>query len=196
MAEQVSVNLESKVQEIGKLEAEIENMRQKLAEARKQLPEEPVEDYTLMGPEGDAVSLSGLFGGRDELIVVHNMGRRCAYCTLWADGFNGVLPHLENRAAFVVVSPDPPEVQAEFAASRGWKFHMVSSKGSRFTEDMGFLVDGSDWPGFSTFRKAEDDRIFRTAKAFFGPGDPYCAVWHLFALLPRGENNWEPKFKY
>ena len=39
------------------------------------------------------------------------MGRGCSYCTLWADGFNGLRHHFEDRAAFVVVSPDTPEQQ-------------------------------------------------------------------------------------
>ena len=64
-------------------------------------------------------------------------GRGCVYCTMWADGFNGVVPHLEDRAAFVVVSPDEPHVQAEFAASRGWRFRMVAAR-SDFTGDMGY----------------------------------------------------------
>jgi hypothetical protein len=61
---------------------------------------------------------------------------------------------------------------------------------------MGFLVEGSDWPGYSTFRKDPSGALFRTGKAFFGPGDPYCAVWHMFALLPRGVNDWEPQLSY
>ena len=55
---------------------------------------ESVEDYELIGWGNKKVRLSSLFGEKDELILVHNMGRGCPYCTMWADGFNGVLPHL------------------------------------------------------------------------------------------------------
>src|SRR6516164_9513796 len=60
------------------------------------------------------------------------MGASCPYCTLWADGFNGLLPHIENRAAFVVASPDDPQAQEKFKASRGWRFPMVSHRDSTF----------------------------------------------------------------
>ena len=56
---------------------------------------------TIAGFEGREATLSSLFGDRGGLIVVHNMGRDCSYCTMWADGFTGLLPHLESRAAFV-----------------------------------------------------------------------------------------------
>ena len=45
------------------------------------------------------------------MLLVHNMGKTCAYGTLWADGFVGVLPHLTRRAAVVVMTPDAPGVQ-------------------------------------------------------------------------------------
>ena len=57
---------------------------------------------------------------------------------MWADGFNGVYEHLASRAAFVVASPNPVETQKQFAASRGWRFPMVSYEGSPFAEDMGY----------------------------------------------------------
>ena len=41
-------------------------------------------------------TLLDLFGDRDTLLAIHNMGQGCRYCTLWADGFNGLLPHLES----------------------------------------------------------------------------------------------------
>ena len=40
-----------------------------------------------------------------DLIVIHNMGASCPYCTLWADGFNGIYDHLADRAAFVALQP-------------------------------------------------------------------------------------------
>jgi len=65
------------------------------------------------------------------------MGRSCPYCTMWADGFNGVLDHLEDRAAFALVSPDTPLAQRKFAGSRGWKFKMVLEQGDQFFQGHG-----------------------------------------------------------
>src|SRR5208282_3588137 len=107
--------------EIQKLEKSIRVAKDKLAKLRRRAAAQPVADYVFTGSLGERLSLSEAFGDRDELIVVHNMGRSCPYCTMWADGFNGLLPHLENRAAFAVVSPDRPKGQKAFAAKRGWK---------------------------------------------------------------------------
>jgi predicted dithiol-disulfide oxidoreductase (DUF899 family) len=191
----------NKAQErIAKLEAEIFRKQKKLADMRRQLPPEPVENYEFAGPGGLVVTLKQLFGGRDDLILVHNMGAGCRHCTLWADGFNGVLQHIESRAAFVVVSPDKPHAQAEFAASRGWKFTLVSDAETRFTFDMGFAIeqDGetSRTPGFSTFHRTPEGGIFRIASAEFGPGDPYAGIYHLFALLANGDGGWTPDYRY
>ncbi len=45
------------------------------------------------------------------------------------------------------------------------------------------------------FRK-EDGKVVRVANAKFGPGDDFCAVWHLFDLIPEGPDDWQPKYKY
>jgi len=155
-----------------------------------------VQDYRFLTLDGD-VSLSELFGDRDDLIVVHNMGRGCAYCTLWADGFIGLAPHLTSRAAFVISSPDDPEAQRDFARSRGWPFRMVSLHETRFAQDMGFADDkGNFMPGYSTFHRDKNGRISRVAHDFFGPGDVYCGIWHMFDHLADGANGWFPRFDY
>ncbi len=183
------------VAEIERLEEHLVAQQEKLAELKRQLPRKEVDDYTLSGPDGP-VKLSQLFGDKADLVVIHNMGKGCRYCTLWADGFNGVIPHLENRAAFVVCSPDSVETQQQFGESRGWKFSMVSGHGSSFIEDMGFRGEKSWMPGVSTFHRGADGKIFRVAKAPFGPFDPFSGIWHLFALLADGVHDWEPKYKY
>ncbi len=193
----MTVKTDGKIeQEIGALEKEMLEMKKKLAELKRGLPRKEISDYDLIGRDGQTVKLSEMFGSHDELILIHNMGKGCPYCTLWADEFNGALGHLENRASFALVSPDDHNVQKEFASGRGWKFRMYSGKGSSFIKDMGFeRTEGSYSPGVSTFLK-EDGKIFRTAKDFFGPHDNYCGVWHIFDLLPRGINEWQPKFSY
>ena len=167
-----------------------------LAAIRSQ-PRQEVKDYELTNTDGSKVRLSELFGDKDELMVVHNMGKGCVYCTLWADGFNGVHQHLSDRAAFVLSSPDDHETQRAFAESRGWKFRTVSIKDTTFAKDLGFEPKPKSYqPGFSTFIKDADGKMYRTAKDMFGPGDHYCATWHLLDLLPNGQNGWEPKYKY
>jgi predicted dithiol-disulfide oxidoreductase (DUF899 family) len=57
------------------------------------MPTIEVRNYTFTTIDGET-SLLDMFGGKDRLLLIHNMGQGCRYCTLWADGFNGFLPHL------------------------------------------------------------------------------------------------------
>lgn len=181
--------------EIQNLEEQIFEMKKKLAEMRRNQPREEVSDYEFETHDSGKVKLSELFGNNSDLIVVHNMGKSCPYCTMWADGYNGLVEHLNDRAPFVVCSPDPPEVQKEFAKSRGWRFKMISDSGN-FTRDMGFASHEGYGPGFSTFVKEHDGKIYRIASAWFGPRDDFCSAWHFFELLADGTSNWQPQIVY
>jgi len=132
-------------------------------------------------------------GGRD-LFVIHNMGVMCPNCTLWADGFNGLYPHIAQRAAFFVSSPDPPETQAAFAQKRGWKFPMVSHAGTSFAADMGFVDDkGKSLPGISAFQR-DGAKIVRVSATGMAPGELVSStIWHLLAMLPEGADGWRPE---
>lgn len=175
------------------LEQEIMDKKKKLAELRRSQPRTSLPAYTF----GLGETLEDLFEGRDDLIVLHNMGKGCAYCTLWADGFVGLHKHMLDRAAFVLVSPNDPETQTEFAESRDWPFRMVSDRELRFTKDMGMFKEGEGvWPGISGFRKNPDGSIVRVAWSYLGPGDDFCAVWPMFDLLDGGAGEWEPKYEY
>ena len=126
-----------------------------MREAQASVEPEDAADYSFATPRG-AVSLSALFGDKPDLIVIHNMGASCPYCTLWADGFNGVFDtSLASRAAFVVSSPDRPDMQERFATTRGWRFPMVSHEGTTFAADMGYRSSTGGWlPGITAFRKS------------------------------------------
>lgn len=105
---------------------QIAEIRERMRSTQAAIEPEDVRDYELAVPDGK-VTLSSLFGDKDTLFVIHNMGHGCSSCTMWADGFNGVYHHLRDRAAFVVSSPEAPEEQRSFAASRSWRFPMVST---------------------------------------------------------------------
>ena len=184
--------------ELQAIQQQIEELKAKLSEARRRRMPEPISDYRFAASTGERVGLSDLFGDKDDLIVIHNMGTGCVYCTLWADGFVSMLPHLENRAAFVLVSPDEPARQRAFAESRGWPFRIVSAQGTTFTQDMGYSEqDGSHvMPGFSALHKNPDGSIERTGHDQFGPGDDYAPVWRFFDALKGGVGDWGPKYQY
>lgn len=177
------------------LRARIAELRQEMRAVQDELTPQPVDDHDFAGPDGP-LRLSQLFGDKDDLFVIHNMGAGCRYCTLWADGYNGIYPHLASRAGFVVTSPDAPEVQKTFAASRGWRFPMASHLGSSFAQDLGYRSAGGGWlPGISVFRR-EGERILRVSDSSSNPGDDFCALWHFFDLLPEGAGEWRPRFGY
>ncbi len=183
--------------QVDELEYQLQDIKQKLAELRRQRPREEIRDYQLLDSEGREAPLSSLFGDQSRLILVHNMGRQCPYCTMWADGFTGLLPHLESRAAFALTSPDLPDAQKEFVQSRGWNFPVYSTQGTSFVGDMGFEDEQEGlMPGVSVFTKETDGKMYRVSRAEFGPGDNFCAVWHFFDLLPEGIDSWEPKLSY
>ena len=119
-------------EKLAEYRSQIAGIREKMRSAQASIEPEEVHDYEFATPQGKA-QLSALFGDKDTLFLVHNMGTTCAHCTMWADGFNGVFDHFRDRAAFAVSSPDTPERQQSFAAGRGWKFPMVSIQGTRVT---------------------------------------------------------------
>jgi Bacterial protein of unknown function (DUF899) len=146
-------------------EKELRRSQNKLVQLRKQLAKPITQDYIFTGPENTLIKFSSLFGAQQDLIVIHNMGVTCVYCTLWADEFNGVLSHLLDRAG-------------------------------TFREDMGFQSAEQLLPGISPFHKNTDGLITSVASDFFGAGDNYSGIWHIFDLLLHGSNGWEPQYRY
>lgn len=185
--------------EFDRIAQQIADLKLKLAEAKRAIPPQPVAPYTFtLAPNGSPITLAGLFGDKRDLIVIHNMGRGCSYCTMWADGFAGLYKHLADRCAFVLSSPDSPAVAGAFAAERAWPFPVVSIAGTSFANDIGFAnAKGGVMPGASAFHKDEAGNVTRTfPSAQFGPGDDFCSLWHLLDLLKEGPAGWEPKFHY
>jgi len=179
---------------IHEIQMEIMKLKQTLAQEIADRVPEQVEDWALTRLDGSATKLSELFDGKSELLVIHNMGRGCPYCSLWGDAMIGIAKHLGQRCGFVLCSNDPAEVIQEFRELRGWNYPCVSGNGSGFAKAMGYMSDkDSPEPGVSAFHKQADGTIVRTAHASFGPGDDFCGVWPMFDLLKHGVNGWEPE---
>ena len=181
------------IQEINARRQKISTLRKEMREIQRDIKPEEVTDY-VFGTISEPVRLSELFGDKDTLFMIHNMGKSCPSCTQWADGFNGALDHLEDCAAFVVSSPDSPEEQRIFAKSRDWKFTMVSHADTNFAQDMGYK-SGGFWPGVSVFKMA-GNKVVRVSDAMFGPGDDFNPIYNFLAMLPEGDGDWEPKYSY
>jgi predicted dithiol-disulfide oxidoreductase (DUF899 family) len=132
------------------LEAEKRHMRQgdELARQRQELPWVPIEKEYVFETESGKRTLAELFAGRSQLLVYHFMfgfGYRvdeqnpgCTGCSLVADHFDGVIPHLNGRGVTLVAeSLAPLEDLQRYKERMGWRFPWVSSLGSEFRYDFG-----------------------------------------------------------
>ena len=180
--------------DIAALETEIAELTAKLNAARRAASGPEVPDYTFRTLDGD-VRLRELFAGRDRLLAIHNMGQGCRYCTLWADGINGFLPHLESAMAVVLVSKDEPETQRRFANARGWRFRLASHGGGAYVREQTVMSGEDNAPGAVVYEMA-DGKVLRKNRVVFGPGDRFCPAWNFLALAGHGADDWTPQFTY
>jgi predicted dithiol-disulfide oxidoreductase (DUF899 family) len=180
--------------EIAALEQQIYELTIRLNQLRKAEAGTEIPDYTFSTLTGDA-SLLDLFAGRDTLLLIHNMGQGCRYCTLWGDGFNGFLPHLESAMSVVLVSGDDPALQRRFANSRGWRFRLASHGKGDYIREQSVLEGADNMPGAVVYTR-EGSTIRRKNAVVFGPGDRFCSAWNLLALAGLDEAGWTPQFNY
>jgi predicted dithiol-disulfide oxidoreductase (DUF899 family) len=180
--------------EIATLEAQIFEQNNRLQSLYKDRAGEQVANYRFTTLNGET-SMLDLFGDQECLLMIHNMGQGCRYCTLWADGFNGLLPHLESAMAVALVSKDAPDVQRRFANSRGWRFHLASHGGGDYMTEQCASEDYGNMPGVAVFER-RGEVISRKNGTNFGPGDQFCSMWNLLGLAGLGESDWTPQFNY
>lgn len=180
--------------QIAAIEKQIFELTTQLQTLRKTHRGNAVPDYAFQTLDG-RVMLSDLFGDRDTLLAIHNMGQGCRYCTLWADGFNPFLPHLESVMSVVLLSKDAPDVQRRFANDRQWRFRMASHSGGDYIHEQGVMPDSHNMPGAVVYVR-NGDKIHRKNACVFGPGDLYCSMWGLLGLAGLGEADWTPQYGY
>lgn len=172
-------------EEIQQLEMEMYNNYAKLQKLRAQVPPEEIKDYEFLSADNQSIKLSDMFDDQEFLYVVHNMGVRCSYCTLWADGLSAVYPDVKKHASFYLSSPDPLDTQRKIKEDHQWQFPMVSLNDNNFPDDLGYRnARGGYMPGISLFKKESDGTIHRINRASFGESDNFGILYHLFDLLP------------
>ena len=113
-------------------EKEFTRLRDQLSQERRDLPWVKVDKpYIFDGPNGKE-SLSEVFAGRSQLLVYHFMfgpewSEGCKSCSFWADNFNSIIIHLNQRdATMVAISRAPLEKLFAFQSAWGGR-----SSGSR-----------------------------------------------------------------
>jgi predicted dithiol-disulfide oxidoreductase (DUF899 family) len=126
-------------------EKEHTRMADELARKRRELPWVPVEkEYGFETADGTK-SLADLFDGRSQLLVYHFMfgpeyEAGCPVCSSIADNLDPNAVHLRAREVTLICSSRAPlEKLQGYKERMGWSFNWVSTVGSDFHRELGFL---------------------------------------------------------
>ena len=194
-------------------EKEFTHQRDALTRRRMAMPWERVEKvYRFEGSNG-TLSLAELFDGRSQLIVYHFMfapdwEEGCKSCSFWADNFNGITIHLNNRnLSFAAVSRAPFAKLDAYRKRMGWSFPWVSSGGHDFSFDyhVSFTEEEqakdqmyynykvqprgiSDEQGISVFFKNERDEVYHTYSCYGRGIDMVNGAYQFLDLVPKGRD--------
>jgi predicted dithiol-disulfide oxidoreductase (DUF899 family) len=200
--------------ELQQAEVALRDQRERVAELRRSLPRgTAIEDAVLeeiRDGQREAVRLSELFDDDEKpLILMHFMYGKaqsapCPICTAWADGYNGIVDHLQQHATFVVLVAGDVGAFAEYARGRNWNdLRIVSAAESSLKRDLGFeREDGSQLPGVSVIEKSDGGLThFYSQSADLGPDgirgmDLLSPLWHYIDLLPEGRGEFFPSKDY
>ena len=194
-------------------EKQLTRLADKLAKERRALPWEPItKEYVFEGPNGKE-ALAQLFDGRGQLVVYHFMfgpdwDAGCPHCSRWADNFNGIIVHLNQRdVTMVAVSRAPYEKLAAYRQRMGWSFKWVSSFGSDFNFDFNvsfrpeelkkkkalynFKIQDpgvDEREGVSVFAKDAKGKVFRTYSAFARGIEALNLDYKYLDVVPKGRD--------
>jgi predicted dithiol-disulfide oxidoreductase (DUF899 family) len=190
--------------ELLKKEKEFTRLRDQLSQRRRDLPWERVEkSYAFEGPNGKE-TLSDLFDGRSQLVVYHFMfapdwDAGCPHCSHWADNFDRVIVHLNQRdVTMIAVSRAPYSKLILYERRMGWNFKWVSS----FENDFNFDYQASFTPdqlaekrAFYNFVEQDPGISEREGVSIFyrdGKGD----IFHTYSTYARGIDMMNVDYQY
>lgn len=191
----------------------------KLAALRRALPRLKLEEKYVFDGRAGSVSLDELFDGKSQLIVQHIMfgpdwDVACPVCSFWADGFDPMIVHLNQRdVSFVAVSRAPIEKLEEYRKRMGWGFTWVSSAKNSFNFDFGVSatadevaagtmtynyreapIRGDELHGTSVFARDRNGAVYHTYSTYGRGLDRMNAAYAYIDLTPRGRNEGDLPF--
>ena len=209
-------------------EKELTRRGDELAEKRRRLPWVPVEKDYRFETERGTMSLADLFAGRSQLLVYHFMfgpsyTAGCPACSSIADTLAPQVPHLKARdTTLLLASRGPLASLLAYRERMGWDIDWVSSAGSDFNRDIGFLhteeelkpfLDGdipatvvqnaemcgtsaagyvAEGPGLSVYA-VDDGVVHRTYVSTSRGLEPVMAYYFLLDRVPKGRDEGGPK---
>jgi predicted dithiol-disulfide oxidoreductase (DUF899 family) len=196
-----------------KNEKEFTVLRDKLSQQQRDMPWASVDkEYLFDGPNGKQ-TLSDLFDGRSQLIVYHfmydpNWDAGCPSCSFWADNFNGIVVHLNQRdVTMIAVSRAPYTKIDEYKKRMRWNFKWVSSYNTDFNFDYhvsfkpeelsekkafyNYDLQDTHSPereGISVFYKDTAGHVFHTYSAYARGIDTLNVAYQFLDLVPKGRD--------
>ena len=170
-------------------EKELTRRGDELAAKRRALPWVRVEKDYGFETETGTKSLADLFGGRSQLLVYHFMfgpsfEAGCPVCSSIADTLAPQVPHSMARDATLLLASRAPVAKLIAYRDRmGWDIDWVSSGGSDFNRDIGFLYTEEELKPFlegeipSTV--VQNARMCGTSAAAYVAEGPGLSVYSL-----------------
>lgn len=194
-------------------EKEFTRARDDLSRKRRELPWVKVDKpYIFDGPSGKE-SLAALFANRSQLVIYHFMfnpawEEGCPHCSFWADNFNPIGVHLNQRDVTLVAVSRAPSAKIEsFKKRMGWSFKWVSSSPNDFNFDYGVSftpeqirsgqvfynytrtkMDVADREGLSVFYKDGSGAVFHTYSSYARGIDLLNTAYNFLDLVPKGRD--------
>ena len=132
-------------EELLKREKELTRLGDELTEQRRQLPWVPVEKEYSFETEDGTRSLADLFDGRSQLLIYHFMfgdpyEAGCTVCSSITDTLDPQAVHLRARDTTLILSSRAPlDRLLAYRQRMGWSLDWVSTAGSDFHRDLGFV---------------------------------------------------------
>jgi len=209
--------------ELREEEKELTRRGDELAKKRRELPWVPVEKEYSFEAERGTKTLADLFDGCSQLLVYHFMfgppyEAGCPVCSSIADTLDPQVAHLRARdATLLLASRAPLGKLFAFKERMGWGIEWVSTVGSDFNRDLGFLhteeelrpfLEGeipptveqnarmcgtdaagyvSEGPGLSVYALS-DGTVYRTYVTTARGLEPAMAYYGLLDLTPKGRD--------
>ncbi|MGY3572631.1 DUF899 domain-containing protein [Vibrio paucivorans] len=192
-------------------EKQFTQLRDELSQQRRDMPWRKINQDYLFETEDGTKSLTELFAGKSQLIVYHFMygpdwEEGCPSCSFWADNFNPIVTHLNQRDIHLVaVSRASLDKLQNYRKRMGWSFDWVSSFSNSFNSDFNVSfsqqeIDSGqavynyrpsqfpslEAPGISVFVKNDHGEVFHTYSCYARGLDMLNGAYHLMDLVPKG----------
>jgi predicted dithiol-disulfide oxidoreductase (DUF899 family) len=204
-------------------EKELTRRGDELAKKRRELPWVAVERDYRFETDGGTKTLAECFDGHSQLLVYHFMfgpdwSAGCPVCSSIADTLDPQVAHLKAKDTTLVLASRAPIGQLlAFKERMGWDIDWVSSAGSDFNRDIGFLntreelkpfLEGdipvtveqnarmcgtdaggyvTEGPGLSVYALS-DGVVYRTYVTSARGLEPAMAFYGLLDRTPRGRD--------